>query len=63
MNNAPNKTFKNICSWDKEIEIQSKIATHKDLRKYGPMLTIQKSLIIKWVRFSKIDSSFEFIIS
>ncbi len=47
LNNAPDKTFKNICFWDKEIEIQTKIATHKDLQKYGPILTIQKSLIIK----------------
>jgi len=27
------------------------IATHRDLWKYGPILTIQKSLTIKWLRF------------
>jgi hypothetical protein len=28
MKNAPCKAFKNICFWDKEIEKQTKIATH-----------------------------------
>jgi len=28
MNNAPCKTFKNICFWDKEIEKKTKIVTH-----------------------------------
>jgi hypothetical protein len=31
MNNDPFKTFQNICFWDKEIEKQTKIATHMDL--------------------------------
>jgi hypothetical protein len=31
---------------------KTKIATHMDLWKYGQILTIQKSLIIKWLRFS-----------
>jgi hypothetical protein len=31
MNNTPSKNFKNICFWDKEIEKQTKIATHRDL--------------------------------
>jgi hypothetical protein len=39
--------------WDKEIEKQTKIATHMDLWKYGQILIIQKSLTIKWLRFSK----------
>jgi hypothetical protein len=30
-NNAPFKTFENICFWDKEIEKKTKIATHMDL--------------------------------
>ncbi len=51
-NNAPSKTFKNICFWNKEIEKQTKNATHMDLWKYGEILTIQKSLTIKWLKFS-----------
>ncbi len=51
-NNAPSKTFKSICFWNKEIEKITKIATHIDLWKYGQILTIQKSLIIKYLRFS-----------
>jgi hypothetical protein len=31
INNAPNKTFKSICFWDKKFEKQTKIATHMDL--------------------------------
>jgi hypothetical protein len=53
MNNDPCKTFKNKCFWDKEIENKIKIATHMDLWKYGEILTIQKSLTIKQLRFSK----------
>jgi hypothetical protein len=30
---------------------KTKIATHRDLWKYGPILTIQKSLTIKWLRW------------
>jgi hypothetical protein len=41
---------------------KTKIAIHMDLWKYGQILTIQKSLTIKWLRFSKNDSSYEFII-
>ncbi len=52
-NNVPSKTFKCICFWDKEIEKQTKIVSHMDLWKYGQILTIQRSLIIKWLRFSK----------
>jgi len=33
-----------------------------DLWKYGQILTIQKSLTIKQLRFSRIDSSYELII-
>jgi hypothetical protein len=32
---------------------KKKIATHMDLWKYGQILTIQMSLAIKWLRFSK----------
>jgi hypothetical protein len=39
-----------------------KIATHMYLWKYGQILTIQKSLAIKWLRFLKNNSSYEFII-
>jgi hypothetical protein len=49
------KNFKNICFGDKEIEKKqnkTKIAIYRDLSKYGPILTIQKSLTIKWLRFS-----------
>jgi hypothetical protein len=53
MNNEPCKAFKNICFWDREIEKQTKITTHMDLWKYGQILTIQKSLTIKQLRFSK----------
>jgi len=52
-NNEPSKTFKNICFWDKEIEKQTKITIHMDLWKYGQILTIQKSLTIKQLRFLK----------
>ncbi len=62
MNNDPCKTFKNIYFWDKEIEKQTKIATHMDLWKYGQILIIQKSLIIIQLNFQIKDSSYEFII-
>jgi len=45
-NNAPSKTFKNIF-------FLTKFSTHMNLWKYGQILTIQKSLTIKWLRFSK----------
>jgi hypothetical protein len=32
-------------------EKKAKIATHMDIWKYGQILTIQKSLAIKWLRF------------
>ncbi len=53
MNNAPNKTFKKYAFGTKKLKNKKKIATHKDLWKYGSILIIQKSLIIKWLRFSK----------
>ncbi len=52
MNNDPCKAFESICFWDKDIKKQRKIAIHMDLWKYGQILTIQKSLIIKLLRFS-----------
>ncbi len=30
-NNAPSKTFQNICFWDKKIEKKTKIVTRMDL--------------------------------
>ncbi len=42
-----------ICFWDKEIEKQTKFTIHTDLWKYGQILTIQKFLTIKRLRFSK----------
>jgi hypothetical protein len=36
----------------KKLKKITKIATHIDLWKYGQILTIQKSLIIKYLRFS-----------
>jgi hypothetical protein len=51
MNNDLCKAFKNICFWDTKIEKQTKIATHMNLWKYSQILTIQKSLTIKWLRF------------
>jgi hypothetical protein len=57
-NNAPSKTFQNICFWEKKFEKIYQlgalvIATHMDLWKYGQIWTIQKSLVIKWLNFSK----------
>jgi hypothetical protein len=52
MNDNPCKTFKYIWFWNKKIEKQTKIATHMDFWKYGQILTIQKFLIIKRLRFS-----------
>jgi hypothetical protein len=43
-------------------KLKIKQTTHMDLWKYGQILTIQKSLTIKWLRFSRKDSSYEFII-
>jgi hypothetical protein len=66
MHNDPCKVFKKKCFWDKEIEKQTKIATHMDLWKYDQIWTIQKSLTIKWLRFSKkkiFDMSLSFYIS
>jgi hypothetical protein len=37
----------------KKLKIKTKIATHMDLWKYGQILTIQKSLGIKRLSFSK----------
>jgi hypothetical protein len=45
------KLSKNMLSGQK-IEKQTNIATHMDLWKYGQIWTIQKSLTIKWLRFS-----------
>jgi hypothetical protein len=55
MNNAPSKIFKNILVWfwNKKTKKQTNVATHKDLWKYDLILTIQKSLTIKWSKFSK----------
>jgi hypothetical protein len=46
MNNDPCKAFK-------KIEKQIKITIYMDLWKYCQILTIQKSLTIKWLRFLK----------
>ncbi len=55
-NNAPSKTFKQYFlgqkTWNNNNK-KNKIAIHMDLWKYGQILTIQKSLAIKWLRFSK----------
>jgi hypothetical protein len=37
----------------KKLKKQTKITTHMDLYKYGQILTIQKSLIIKWLRLKE----------
>jgi hypothetical protein len=47
------KFSKTYVFWDKKIEKQTKIAIHKDLRKYRQISSIQKPLIIKQLRFSK----------
>jgi hypothetical protein len=52
MNNDPCKTFKKYAFGTNKIGKQTKIVTHIDLWKYGQILTIQKSLIIKQLRFS-----------
>jgi hypothetical protein len=53
-NNAPSKAFKQYFlgqkNWKIKI-IKLKIAIHMYLWKYGKILTIQKSLAIKWLRF------------
>jgi hypothetical protein len=46
------KLFK-LCFWGKKIEKKTKIVTHMDLWKYVQILIVQKSLIIKQLRFSK----------
>ncbi len=51
MNNDPCKAFKKYVFWAKKLKTKQKI--HKDLRKYGQILSIQKSLIIKQLRFSR----------
>jgi len=51
-NNAPSKTFQKILLEQKNWKKKTKIATHMDLWKYGQILTIQKSLTIKQLRFS-----------
>jgi hypothetical protein len=56
------KLSKNMLLGQCFLKNQTKIATHLDLWKYGQILTIQKSLAIKQLRFSKKDSSYEFII-
>jgi hypothetical protein len=61
MNNAPCKTFKNIFFGTKKLK-KNKNATHMDLWTYDQILTIQKSLTIKQLRFQKKDYSYEFII-
>jgi len=48
---CPIQNFQNHIFWDKKIEKETKIATHMDLWKYCQILTIQKSLVIKWLRF------------
>jgi hypothetical protein len=48
----PHLKLSKTCFLDKEIEKQTKIATHMDLWKNGQILIIQKILIIKQLRFS-----------
>jgi hypothetical protein len=43
----PPKTFKKYVFGTRKLKNKIKIATHMDLWKYGQILTIQKSLIIK----------------
>jgi hypothetical protein len=50
-NNAPSQIFKTYVFGTKNWKTK-KIATHMDLWKYGQVLTVQKSLIIKWLWFS-----------
>ncbi len=52
-NNVPCKTFKKYAFGIKKIEKQTHIAIHMNLWKYGQILIIQKTLIIKQLRFSK----------
>jgi hypothetical protein len=47
------KFSKKVAFGTKKLEKQTKIATHMNLWKYGQILTIQKSQVIKWSRFSK----------
>jgi hypothetical protein len=49
----PHLKLKKKCFGDKEIEKHTKIAIHMDLWKYDQILIIQKSLIIKWLKFLK----------
>jgi hypothetical protein len=50
-NNAPSKTSKSML-WDNFFEKETKFTIHMDLWKYGQILTIQKFLTIKRLRFS-----------
>jgi hypothetical protein len=52
MNNDMCKAFKK-CVFGTKIWKIKKIATHINLWKYDQILIIQKSLTIKWLRFSK----------
>jgi hypothetical protein len=49
----PHLKLSKKCCWDKKIEKQTKIAILMDFSKYGQILTIQKSLTIKWLKFSR----------
>jgi hypothetical protein len=61
-NNAPSKIFNFFFFWNKKIKKQTKIATHMDLWKCGQILTVQKSLTIKRLRFQTKKISYEFFI-
>jgi hypothetical protein len=54
MNNAPHKALKKKCFWDKKIEKKQQLEfiwTYENMIKY--ILTIQKSLTIRRLNFSK----------
>ncbi len=61
-NNAMSKTFLKYAFGMKKLKNKQNFIMYMDLRKYGQILTIRKSLVIKRLRFSKKSYLYEFII-
>jgi hypothetical protein len=53
MNNAPIKTFKEYVFGTKKLKNKQKLQFIGTYEKHGPILTIQKSLTMKWFKVSK----------
>jgi len=63
INSAPSRFCGNIFLWGKKNWKVVQIAPSMDLWKYGPILTIEKSITIIWLNFHGKDFLFEFLIS